>query len=145
MLAFRQNHKLFRRAAHFRNKWQSIDFVLWGLPIFLVLLSGFLIASTQRQADYAEWYQHWLTGLIGLGIALVIAQFPVERLRPFLIPLYICTVLTLVAVKFLGISALGFSSESDIIWRTVSHKSFSSLNRYYLITIYKLLMIPTTD
>ena len=31
------------------------EWILWGLPIGMVAIAGLLIASTQRQADYADY------------------------------------------------------------------------------------------
>ncbi len=98
---------LVKRAGRLRKKWKEYDLILWGIPISFVFLSGVLIASTQRQANYADWYQHWITGLIGIFFALGLAQVPLERIRPFLFPCYLVTICSLIAVKFLGTSALG--------------------------------------
>ena len=38
----------------------------------MVAVAGLLIASTQRQADYADWYHHWITAGAGVLIALVL-------------------------------------------------------------------------
>ena len=48
--------------------------MLWGVPLALTGLAGILIASTQRQADYADWYQHWITAAIGMALALFVAR-----------------------------------------------------------------------
>ena len=57
---------MLSRAGRWIRKWRNIDFVLWGVPLLLVILAGVLIASTQRQVDYAEWYNHWITALLGV-------------------------------------------------------------------------------
>ena len=63
---------LFREGGRsHRNRLARIDWMLWGIPLAMVMLSGVLIASTQRQADYADWYQHWITGdpvLVPVGV-----------------------------------------------------------------------------
>ena len=90
------------------TKWKnSIDITLWLIPCGLVILSGILIASTQRKLDYADWYQHWITALIGFGLAFVISQLSLEKIRPLLMPIYWLTIISLLAVKFVGTSALG--------------------------------------
>ena len=38
-----------------RKGWHLQEPVLWGVPLAMVLVAGLLIASTQRQADYADW------------------------------------------------------------------------------------------
>ena len=81
--------------------------MLWGVPLGLTALAGILIASTQRQADYADWYQHWITAAVGIGLALLMARLPLERVQSWQWPLYGLTILSLVAVRFVGTSALG--------------------------------------
>ncbi len=94
-----------------RNRRQrqgnSVDWILWGVPLLLTGVAGILIASTQRQADYADWYQHWITAAVGLALALLMARTPLEELRILLWPIYGATILSLAAVRFVGTSALG--------------------------------------
>ncbi len=89
------------------SRSKGFEWTLCFVPLGLVFLSGLLIASTQRQVNYADWYQHWFTGLIGIILALFIAHIPLERIRFFIIPGYFLTVLSLIAVRFIGTSALG--------------------------------------
>jgi rod shape determining protein RodA len=84
-----------------------VDWILWGVPLGLSFLAGILIASTQRQADYADWIQHWITAAVGMVLALFCARLPLERLRQAQWPLYGLTILSLLAVRFVGVSALG--------------------------------------
>jgi len=90
-----------------RSWFKEIDLVLWGIPLALSLLAGILIASTQRQADYADWYQHWLSAAVGLGLALLLARLPLDRLKTLLLPIYGLIVVSLIAVRLVGTSALG--------------------------------------
>ena len=98
---------LFRRPGQRRGRRRERDWILWGVPLAMVAVAGILIASTQRQADYADWYHHWITAGVGVGIALVIARLSLLRLRPLLIPIYGLTVISLVAVRMIGTTALG--------------------------------------
>ena len=86
--------------------FSDTDLLLWGIPFGLTLLAGILIASTQRQADYADWYQHWITAAVGIVLALLVARLPLERLSQVQWPIYAITILSLVAVRFVGTSAL---------------------------------------
>ena len=90
-----------------RHPRAAIDWILWGVPLGLTFVAGILIASTQRQADYADWYQHWITAAVGLVLALQVARLPLERLSSVRWPIYGLTILSLVAVRFVGTSALG--------------------------------------
>jgi len=98
---------LFRRPDKRRGRGRERDWILWGIPLAMVAVAGLLIASTQRQADYADWYHHWITAGVGVGIALVLARLSLLRLRPLLIPIYGLTVISLVAVRMIGTTALG--------------------------------------
>ncbi|MEI6032125.1 MAG: rod shape-determining protein RodA [Synechococcaceae cyanobacterium ELA739] len=90
-----------------RSRLAAIDWILWGVPLGLTLVAGILIASTQRMADYADWYQHWITAAVGFVLALQVARLPLERLASFRWPIYGATILSLVAVRLVGTSALG--------------------------------------
>lgn len=106
---------LFGRSGRGRRSLLArIDWMLWGVPMGMVALAGVLIASTQRQASYADWYQHWITGIVGLGVALLLARLPLERLHPWRWPIYIAIVCGLLAVQVVGTSALGAQSWINI-------------------------------
>ncbi|MCS5692397.1 rod shape-determining protein RodA [Cyanobium sp. FGCU-6] len=90
-----------------RRNRQQIDWILWGVPLGLTFVAGILIASTQRQAEYADWYQHWITAALGMVLALAVARLRLERLRSLQWPIYGLTILSLVAVRLVGTSALG--------------------------------------
>ena len=106
--------------------WTTL--ALWGIPVLLIAVSGLLVASTQRQAGYAEWINHWITGALGLLAAFVVSRLQLHRfssigaavpharslwptalLSWLTLPtlLYATTIAALVAVKVAGTSALG--------------------------------------
>ncbi|MEB3332966.1 MAG: rod shape-determining protein RodA [Synechococcaceae cyanobacterium] len=95
------------RQQRWRQRLRQVDWVLWGVPLGLTLVAGILIASTQRQADYTDWYHHWITAAIGIVLALGLARLPLERLRLLQWPIYGLTILSLLAVRLVGTSALG--------------------------------------
>jgi rod shape determining protein RodA len=96
-----------RGDTNLRRRHSGPDRVLWGVPLALTGLAGILIASTQRQADYADWYQHWITAAVGMVLALLVARLPIERVQALQWPIYGATILSLVAVRVVGTSALG--------------------------------------
>ncbi len=105
----------------------DFDWVLWGIPIAFTFLAGILIASTQRQADYADWYQHWITGAIGFGLGLLLARLPMDRLRLVQWPIYLATLVSLVAVRFVGTYALGAQRWINIAGFHVQPSEFAKL------------------
>ncbi len=124
--------KTDKNLGHLRQ-WQKGKKILLGIPIALVLLSGVLIASTQRQADYADWYQHWYTAGFGLVVALCLSRLPIKRIRPLLVPIYCLTVLSLVAVRIVGTSALGAQRWISIGGINVQPSEFAKLGAILLL------------
>ena len=127
-----REHSLF--TLNRRSKgWQLKEPVLWGVPLAMVMVAGLLIASTQRQADYADWYHHWITAAVGVVIALVTARLPLLRLKPLLIPIYAITVVSLVAVRLVGTTALGAQRWLSIGGVNVQPSEFAKLSAILLL------------
>ena len=101
------NNKSIRKNLRFNSKSKRTIFIIWLIPILMVFISGLLIASTQRQANYADWYNHWITSIIGIAIAYALSRLSLEKIRPLIPSIYILTVISLIAVKLIGVSALG--------------------------------------
>ena len=116
-----------------RLPFRNTDLLLWGIPLALTLVAGILIASTQRQADYADWYQHWLIAAVGTGLALAVALIPLERVQSWQWPLYGLTILSLVAVRFVGTSALGAQRWISIAGFHVQPSEFAKLAAILLL------------
>jgi rod shape determining protein RodA len=127
-----REHSLF--ALNRRRKgWRLEEPVLWGVPLAMVMVAGLLIASTQRQADYADWYHHWITAAVGVVIVLVLARLPLLRLKPLLIPIYAITVISLVAVRLIGTTALGAQRWISIGGVHVQPSEFAKLSAILLL------------
>ena len=111
----------------------TAEWVLWGVPLAMVAVAGLLIASTQRQADYADWYHHWITAAAGVLIALVLERLPLNRLKPLLIPIYGLTLISLVAVKVIGTTALGAQRWISIGGVNVQPSEFAKIAAILLV------------
>jgi rod shape determining protein RodA len=90
-----------------KREWRDADFILLLLPIILTILGGVVIRSTELNAGWTDWWQHWLVGGISLLLALAIARWPYERLLRLHWLTYAITNISLIAVLGLGTSALG--------------------------------------
>ncbi len=129
----RRNGMFFRSKGRLSKWWKELDRVLWGVPLAMVAIAGLLIASTQRQADYADWYHHWITAGFGFLVALLLARLHLKKLRPLLIPLYALTVLSLLAVRLIGTSALGAQRWISIGGVNVQPSEFAKLAAILLL------------
>ena len=77
------------------------------IPLFLVIISGLLIKSIQGDFLVSNYSSHILTGFLGYFLAFFISFIPLERLRKYLIPFYLCTLISLFLIYVLGISVSG--------------------------------------
>ncbi len=77
------------------------------IPLCLVIISGFLIKSIQRDFLVSNYLSHILTGFLGYFLAFFISYIPLERIRKYLIPFYLCTLISLFLIYFFGISVSG--------------------------------------
>ena len=117
-----------------RRGWlNGVDKILWGVPLGITCLAGGLIATTQRQATYVDWYDHWITAAVGMVLALILAKIPLERLNALLGPLYGLTVVSLLAVRFVGTSALGAQRWISIAGFHVQPSEFAKLAAILLL------------
>jgi len=87
--------------------WQNIDWTLLALIIGITGFGGILIRSTELNQGWTDWMQHWIIGGIGLILALLLARTRYEYLLQFKWVIYGVTNLSLLAVIFIGTSALG--------------------------------------
>ena len=122
-----------RRTVRRRGWFAGVDKVLWWIPLAMIFIAGFLIASTQRQADYADWYQHWITAAVGLVVALLLARVPVERITRWPWPIYGLMVASLIAVRIIGVSALGAQSWISIGGFNVQPSEFAKVAAILLL------------
>ncbi len=91
----------------FLQPWQEVDWWLFALPVGLTFLGGVIIHSTELNQGWTDWWQHWLVGAIGLGLALTLARWRYEELLKWKWLVYGITNISLLAVIFVGTSALG--------------------------------------
>ena len=77
------------------------------IPLFLVIISGLLIKSIQGDFLVSNYLSHIFTGFLGYFLAFFISYIPVERIRKYLVPFYLCTLISLSLIYFFGISVSG--------------------------------------
>ena len=65
------------------------------IPLSLVIISGFLIKSIQEEFLVSNYLSHILTGFLGYLLAFFISYIPLERMKKYLIPFYLSTLISL--------------------------------------------------
>ena len=106
------------------------------IPLFLVIISGFLIKSIQGDLLVSNYFGHILTGVLGYFLAFFISYIPLERLRKYLGPFYLCTLISLLLIYFFGISVSGAQR-----WLNLSIFSFQPSEVAKLSTVLTLALV----
>ncbi|MEN9254866.1 MAG: rod shape-determining protein RodA [Gloeomargarita sp. GMQP_bins_120] len=87
--------------------WQDMDLTLLAAVLSLAVIGVTALLSTGWSNKSSDWWQQTLIILLGLGVMLVLARWPYEALRRWHWLTYALANLLLVAVMFVGTSALG--------------------------------------
>ncbi len=106
------------------------------IPLFLVIISGFLIKSIQGDFLLSNYSDHIFTGFLGYFLAFLISYIPLERLRKYLIPFYFCTLISLFLTYYFGISVSGAQR-----WLNLGFLSFQPSEISKLSTILTLALV----
>jgi rod shape determining protein RodA len=96
--------------------WQEVDWLLFVLAIGMTILGGVAIRSAELHQGVSTWWQHWITGGIGLLMALLIARSRYENLLQWRWIIYAITNISLLVVIFIGTTANGAQS-----WVTIGN------------------------
>ena len=106
------------------------------IPLFLVIISGFLIKSIQGDFLVSNYLSHILTGFLGYFLAFFISYIPLERLKKYLVPFYLCTLISLLLIYFFGISVSGAQR-----WLNLGIFSFQPSEVAKLSTVLTLALV----
>jgi len=106
------------------------------IPLFLVSISGLLIKSIQGDFLISNYLDHILTGFLGYFIAFFISYIPIERIRKYLVPFYLCTLISLLLIYFFGISVSGAQR-----WLNLGIFSFQPSEVAKLSTVLTLALV----
>ena len=106
------------------------------IPLFLVIISGLLIKSIQGDFLVSNYLSHILTGFLGYFLAFFISYIPLERIRKYVVPFYLCTLISLLLIYFFGISVSGAQR-----WLNLAIFSFQPSEVAKLSTVLSLIHI----
>ena len=66
------------------------------IPLVLVALSSVLIDSIQRKSLLDDSFNHFITGIIGYFLAIVISLIPLEKIKKYILPIYFLSLISLI-------------------------------------------------
>ncbi len=96
-----------------------------------------MIRSVELNQGWTDWRQHWITGAVGLVMALAIARWRYDQLLRWRWIIYGITNLSLLAVMFFGREELGAQRWIPILGFNLQPSEFAKLG--IIITIAALL------
>mgnify|MGYP005702305061 CR=1 FL=1 len=64
------------------SNWKYIDYSLLLVYIGMTIFGGIMIRSVEINQGLTDWWQHWLTGAVGLILALIIQTQKLKYLLP---------------------------------------------------------------
>lgn len=117
--------------------WQQMDMPLFVLAVGLTIFGGLMIRSTEINQGLYDWVWHWITGMVGVCLALVLARVPYHNWLQFHWATYAITNGSLIAVKLIGSSAKGAQRWINIFGFNVQPSEFAKI--FVIITIAALL------
>lgn len=122
--------------------WQQVDWLLFGLITGLTLLGGVMIHSVElNQGNTLFAWQHLVTGGFGVVIALMLARFRYDALLGWHWIIYGITNLSLIAVMFIGTTAMGAERWITIGGFNVQPSEFAKVG--IIVTLAALLHTRT--
>ena len=102
---------LLNKKGFFQKKDNSVRRFLFSpillIPLFLVIISSFLIKSIQRDQIASDSLSHLLTGCLGYFVAFFISYIPIERIKKYSFIFYFFSLISLLLIYFFGISVSG--------------------------------------
>ncbi|MEH2107305.1 rod shape-determining protein RodA [Nostoc sp.] len=117
--------------------WQSVDWLLFCLPIVISIFGGTMILSTELKQPVTDWWWHWLVAGIGVLIALLLSRIRYEILMQWHWVTYSLTNFSLIAVMIAGTSAKGAQRWISFAGFNVQPSEFAKVGM--IITLAALL------
>jgi rod shape determining protein RodA len=117
--------------------WKELDWLLLIAYVGMTIFGGIMIHSAEFNQGLTEWWQHWITGGIGLVLALTIARTRYENLLQWKWVIYFTIIILLIAVRVVGTTALGAQRWINIAGFYLQPSEFAKIA--IIITIAALL------
>ncbi len=118
--------------------WQSVDWLLFLLPVGITIFASILIDSTQKYTGETSFaINHAVSGAIGAILALWIARSRYEVLLQWRWIIYGATIASLLAVMAIGTEGLGAQRWISVFGFNVQPSEFAKLGA--IITLAAML------
>jgi rod shape determining protein RodA len=122
--------------------WEEVDLWLFAACIGLTFFAGIMIRSVELNQGLIDWWRHWVTGAVGLFLAIIISRCRYEILIEWKWPIYIFINLSLIAVRFIGTTGLGAQRWINIGGFYLQPSEFAKIGM--IVTLAALLQATPT-
>jgi rod shape determining protein RodA len=124
--------------------WEQIDWSLLLAVILLTAIGGVFIRSTLLHSHMeTDWKQHWVTGVVGLILAMAVARFRYENLQQWTWWIYGATNVILILIRFIGRSELGAQSWISVAGFNIQPSEFAKVA--IIIVMASILSMEPAD
>jgi rod shape determining protein RodA len=117
--------------------WAQVDWWLVVSTVGLMALGGLLIRSSTHVVNAKEWWQHWVTGGVGVLLLTILSRWRYDTLLPWKWWIYGGNIVGLLLVMFFGRSELGAQRWINVFGFNVQPSEFAKLG--VIITLAALL------
>ncbi|MEM6612415.1 MAG: rod shape-determining protein RodA [Cyanobacteria bacterium P01_C01_bin.72] len=121
----------------FITAWRKLDWLLLLSVMAVTLFGGLTIYSTELSGKHNYSYQHWLVGIVGLVITLILGRWRYQLLLRWHWLIYALTNVSLIAVMLTGVTAKGAQRWINIAGFNVQPSEFAKIAM--VITLAALL------
>ncbi|MEO1673183.1 MAG: rod shape-determining protein RodA, partial [Cyanobacteria bacterium J06631_2] len=121
----------------FISAWRRLDWLLLLSVIGVTLFGGFTIYSTELPGKHGYSYQHWMIGIVGLMITLILGRWRYQVLLRWHWLIYALTNISLIAVMLTGVTAKGAQRWINVAGFNVQPSEFAKIAM--VITLAALL------
>ena len=116
--------------------WQQLDWILLLSVMALTTFGGLTIYSTES-AKHSYSYQHWIVGILGIAIVLILSRWRYQLLLRWYWIIYALTNISLIAVMVAGVTAKGAQRWITIAGFNVQPSEFAKIGM--VITLAAIL------
>ncbi|OCQ95978.1 rod shape-determining protein RodA [Oscillatoriales cyanobacterium USR001] len=135
-------YKIRNRWKSIIQPWEELDWSLFIACVALTVFGGIMIRSVGLNQGLIDWWRHWVTGGVGLILAILIARCRYEMLIQWKWIIYILINLSLISVRLIGTTALGAQRWINIAGFHIQPSEFAKVG--VIITLAALLQARTS-
>ena len=128
-----------------KNYWRSVDktilasfFLLFALGIFFSFASTSTLAGERLNKDYYFFFsKHLIFSISAISLMILISAIQLDLFKKILIPIFIVSIISLIAVLFFGVEVKGSKRWLDLLF--FRFQPVEIVKPFFIVIIAKIL------